>query len=86
MGTETAPDGITVIGGKTGTTNDAGYCLVLLSNNAAGDQIISIVMKADCRNNLYYYMRVVTAGHKLQRTVHRNPVNCYLFCHNYTDL
>ena len=56
MGTETAPDGITVIGGKTGTTNDAGYCLVLLSNNAAGDQIISIVMKADCRNNLYYYM------------------------------
>lgn len=56
MGTEAAPDGITVIGGKTGTTNDAGYCLVLLSNNAAGDQIISIVMKADCRNNLYYYM------------------------------
>ena len=56
MGTETAPDGITVIGGKTGTTNDAGYCLVLLSNNAAGDQIVSIVMKADCRNNLYYYM------------------------------
>ena len=47
---------ITVIGGKTGTTNDAGYCLVLLSNNAAGDQIVSIVMKADCRNNLYYYM------------------------------
>ena len=56
MGTETAPDGITVIGGKTGTTNDAGYCLVLLSNNAAGNQIVSIVMKADCRNNLYYYM------------------------------
>ena len=56
MGTDTAPDGITVIGGKTGTTNDAGYCLVLLSNNAAGDQIVSIVMKADCRNNLYYYM------------------------------
>lgn len=56
METESAPSGITVIGGKTGTTNDAGYCLVLLSVNSKGERIISIVMKADCRNNLYYYM------------------------------
>lgn len=62
MGTETAPGGITVIGGKTGTTNDAGYCLVLLSTNDAGQRIISIVMKADCRNNLYYYMNELLYG------------------------
>lgn len=62
LGTETVPEGITVIGGKTGTTNDAGYCLVLLSQNAAGEQVVSIVMKADCRNNLYYYMNQLLQG------------------------
>lgn len=62
LGTETAPTGVTVIGGKTGTTNDAGYCLVLLSTNTAGEQIVSIVMKADCRNNLYYYMNELLYG------------------------
>lgn len=62
MGLEDAPGGITVIGGKTGTTNAAGYCLVLLSENKTGQQIISIVMKADCRNNLYYYMNQLLYG------------------------
>ncbi len=62
METETAPKGITVIGGKTGTTNDAGYCLVLYSSNEAGDPIVSIIMKADCRNNLYYYMNQLLYG------------------------
>ena len=51
-----APEGITVIGGKTGTTNAAGYCLVLYSVNTNGEQIVSIVFKADGRNNLYYLM------------------------------
>jgi len=62
MGTEDAPKGITVIGGKTGTTNAAGYCLVLLSENEKGQQIVSIIMKADCRNNLYYYMNQLLYG------------------------
>lgn len=55
-GEETAPEGIKVIGGKTGTTNDAGYCLVLYSK--AEDEIpyISIVFKSDSRDNLYYEM------------------------------
>ncbi len=61
-GTEDAPSGIMVIGGKTGTTNAAGYCLALLSKNEAGEQVISIVMKADCRNNLYYYMNELLRG------------------------
>ncbi len=62
MGTETAPSGVSVIGGKTGKTNDAGYCLALLSENAEKETVISIVMKADCRNNLYYYMNELLYG------------------------
>lgn len=55
-GTETCPDGITIIGGKTGTTGEAGYCLVLLSQNTSGQNLISIVLKADCKDNLYLLM------------------------------
>ena len=55
-GEESTSEGINVIGGKTGTTNDAGYCLVLYSKK--GDEIpyISIVFKADSRDNLYHEM------------------------------
>lgn len=51
-----APDGVNVIGGKTGTTNAAGYCLALYSNNAAGEPVISIVLKADSSDSLYGLM------------------------------
>jgi D-alanyl-D-alanine carboxypeptidase (penicillin-binding protein 5/6) len=61
-GTSTAPDGFTVVGGKTGTTGDAGYCLVLYSYNAAGDPIISIVLKADGKSNLYLLMNQMLSG------------------------
>lgn len=50
------PAGIQVIGGKTGTTNDAGYCLVLYSKNSSGNPYISIIYKSDSRENLYYEM------------------------------
>ncbi len=53
------PVGITVLGGKTGTTNPAGYCLVLLSKNSKNEELISIVFNADCRNNLYYLMNQI---------------------------
>ncbi|MBR4027791.1 MAG: D-alanyl-D-alanine carboxypeptidase [Lachnospiraceae bacterium] len=56
---ETAPNGITVIGGKTGTTYAAGFCLVLYSNNKDGDDIISIVFKADGKSNLYFLMNQI---------------------------
>ncbi len=58
-----APDNFTVIGGKTGTTGDAGFCLVLLTENAAGEQIISIVLKADGRSNLYLLMNQILSGY-----------------------
>ncbi len=53
------PQGITVLGGKTGTTNPAGYCLVLLSRNSNNEELISIVFNADCRQNLYYLMNQI---------------------------
>ena len=44
------------VGGKTGTTSDAGSCLALLSQNAYGDPYISIVLHAANKTNLYTYM------------------------------
>ncbi len=55
-GSKEAPAGFTVVGGKTGTTYEAGYCLVLYSYNDANQPIISIVYNADCALNLYYLM------------------------------
>lgn len=53
------PEGFQIIGGKTGTTYDAGYCLVLYSKNPSGDDIISIVFKADGTHNLYLLMNQI---------------------------
>lgn len=55
-GEAAVPDGVTVLGGKTGTTNAAGYCLALYSKNAADEPQISIVMKADSSDHLYALM------------------------------
>jgi D-alanyl-D-alanine carboxypeptidase (penicillin-binding protein 5/6) len=57
-----APEGFTILGGKTGTTSAAGYCLVLYSMNANGEKIISIVFKADGRANLYLLMNEMLKG------------------------
>lgn len=56
QGTAEAPDGITVLGGKTGTTNAAGHCLILLSRDASGNPYISVIMRADSRDELYEQM------------------------------
>lgn len=55
-GDEKSPEGVTVVGGKTGTTNAAGSCLVLLSQNESGSSYISIVLKAGSRSILYTQM------------------------------
>lgn len=57
-----SPDGFQVVGGKTGTTGDAGYCLVLYSYNPSGQPIISIVLKADGKSNLYLLMNEMLQG------------------------
>ena len=51
-----APDKITVIGGKTGTTNAAGNCLVLLSKDTAGNPYISVLLKVSERGLMYEEM------------------------------
>lgn len=48
-----APQGITIVGGKTGTTNAAGHCLVLLVRNSAGNPYITIVMRETNQDALY---------------------------------
>ena len=62
-GKVTTPSGFTILGGKTGTTGAAGYCLVLLSENEDGDKIISIVFNADCRSNLYLLMNEILTNY-----------------------
>lgn len=47
------PEDITIVGGKTGTTQEAGYCLVLLSYNAASEPIVSVVLKSIGPSDLY---------------------------------
>lgn len=55
-GTENAPDGVTVIGGKTGTTSKAGSCLILYSKDNNGKAYISLILKADSGNSLFTQM------------------------------
>lgn len=52
-GTLQSPKGITVVGGKTGTSNSAGHCLVLYSKNKDSDPVISIVLKSYTSYDLY---------------------------------
>ena len=53
QGQKDAPGSVTVIGGKTGTTNAAKNCLVLLSRSAAGKSYISIILRSESRDTLY---------------------------------
>lgn len=55
-GDYTAPEGITVIGGKTGTTAAARNCLVLLSKDSAGNPYVSVILNCSERQYLYQEM------------------------------
>lgn len=50
------PKNVTILGGKTGTTDEGGYCLVLLEKDTAGKDYISIVMGAEAKSVLYQDM------------------------------
>ena len=53
-GKKTAPEGITVLSGKTGMTVAAGYCLIILSQNEEnGKQYITCVFKSTSYDDLY---------------------------------
>ena len=52
-GEQKVPDGIQVLGGKTGTTNAAGNCDVLLSKKKNGGYRISVVMNCTTKDEMY---------------------------------
>lgn len=51
-----SPDKVTIIGGKTGTTNAAKNCLVILSKDSSGRSYISVILAAKERGILYNEM------------------------------
>lgn len=51
-----APSNVTVIGGKTGTTQAAGYCLMLLARDVGGAPYISIILRSESSEVLYAEM------------------------------
>lgn len=58
-GEKTAPKGVTVLGGKTGTTSKAGSCLAIISQNAYGQPFVSIVLNAQNKSILYSDMNLL---------------------------
>ena len=52
-GEQESPQGLLVLGGKTGTTQAAGYCLMIASKDEQQEEYISVVMKAPSRAQLY---------------------------------
>ncbi len=52
-GSKSAPSGVTVIGGKTGTTTAAGHCLILLARDTNGDPYIAVIMRDEDAGVLY---------------------------------
>jgi D-alanyl-D-alanine carboxypeptidase len=55
-GEEKSPEGIVVVGGKTGTTSKAGNCLILLSKDKAQKEYVSVILKAAGSEQLYSQM------------------------------
>lgn len=55
-GQATAPEGVTPIGGKTGTTPEAQYCLSLASKDDQENKYVSVVLRAGTREGLYQSM------------------------------
>ena len=55
-GESSAPKGVTILGGKTGTTDKAGACLALMVQNNYGEPYVSIVLDASNKPELYERM------------------------------
>ncbi|WP_050642289.1 MULTISPECIES: D-alanyl-D-alanine carboxypeptidase family protein [Clostridia] len=59
------PEGVQVIGGKTGTTDEAGSCVILYSKDSQSDPYISIIMGAGTKDLLYGQMSaMLSAGER----------------------
>lgn len=56
VGTQEVPTNVVLVGGKTGYTDNARSCLVLLEKDASDNQYISIVLGAESKDTLYGQM------------------------------
>lgn len=56
LGDFSLPTNVFMIGGKTGTTTEAGSCLILLTKNKAGDEFVSVMLHAKTHGILYQRM------------------------------
>lgn len=55
-GDASMPEGVIVVGGKTGTTAAAGSCLILYAKDSVDNPYISVILKAENRSILYTQM------------------------------
>lgn len=60
-GTYTSPEGITIYGGKTGTTDDAGACLITYAKDSSGNEYISVSLGSKDKPELYSQMNKILA-------------------------
>ena len=58
-GEASRPSNVVVYGGKTGTTEDAGACLALVSKDLYGNPFISVILHSDSKETLYPEMNQV---------------------------
>ena len=49
-GNYTAPNNMTIVGGKTGTTDMSGHCLMILAKDSAANPYIGIILRASSRD------------------------------------
>ena len=56
LGKTDKPENVSVIGGKTGTTQKAGSCLILYSFDSNENEYISVILQAESSNHLYNQM------------------------------
>lgn len=52
-----SPENVTILGGKTGTTDEAGNCLGLYAKDVSGNPYIAIVLKGNSKDDLYTQMK-----------------------------
>lgn len=58
-GEATSPDGLTVYGGKTGTTDEAGACLICYVLDDAGSEYIAVSLGNSSKTELYSQMNKI---------------------------
>ncbi len=57
-----APEGVVIVGGKTGTTDNAGHCLILYVKDSEGTGYVSVIMGAQEVGILYSSMSALLSN------------------------